>query len=75
MPERKILYADEGMVLTNGEIYGKTIYLADGMTADAFYQITDAEYEDIMSRDVISHDDVNEIEDMRAALAVLGVSK
>lgn len=42
--ERIILIAKDGMVLTNGEIYGKEIYLADGVSADSFYEITEAEY-------------------------------
>lgn len=44
MKTRTVLYADEGKVLTNGETYGKVIYLADGASPDAFYEITDEEY-------------------------------
>lgn len=44
MRTRVILYADEGKVLTNGEIYGKQINLAEGMSDDRFYEITEAEY-------------------------------
>ena len=48
MKSRKILYADEGKILTNGEIYGKQIFLADGMNEYHFYEITEEEYEEIM---------------------------
>lgn len=44
MKTRQILYAEEGMVLTDGENYGKVIYLADGVDASTFYEITDEEY-------------------------------
>lgn len=42
---RKVLYADEGKVLTDGEIYGKIIYLAEGLDESSFHEITEAEYE------------------------------
>lgn len=51
MKTRIILYADEGKVLTDGEIYGKTIYLADGADANDFNEITDEEYEKIMQEE------------------------
>jgi hypothetical protein len=35
------------MVLTDGETYCKTVYLADGTTADGWHEITEAEHEEI----------------------------
>lgn len=43
--ERKILHANEGMILTNGEVYGTQIFLAAGVDASAFHEITREEYE------------------------------
>ena len=51
MKTRKILYADEGKVLTNGEIYGTKIYLAEGMSAEDFYEISAEEYTRIMEEE------------------------
>ena len=45
---RDKIIASEGMILTNGEIYGREIFLADGISKDSFYEITQAEYEEIM---------------------------
>ena len=49
MKTRTIIYADEGMVLTDGTIYGKQIYLAEDVDADAFFEITDEEYSRMLS--------------------------
>lgn len=48
MKTRKVIYADDGKVLTNGEIYGSTIFLADGVSEGDFYEITDEEYQKIL---------------------------
>lgn len=42
--ERKIIKASDGMVLTNGNIYGRTIYLAEGLNESDFYEITEDEF-------------------------------
>lgn len=47
MKTRLIIYADDGMVLTNGEIYGTEIYLAEGASEKDWHEITQAEYEEI----------------------------
>lgn len=48
---RTPIIASEGKVLTNGEIYGKMIYLAEGVSAATFYEITDAEYAEILAKE------------------------
>lgn len=45
---RTKLTASIGKILTNGEIYGTEIFLAEGMSADGFFEITRAEYEERM---------------------------
>ena len=47
MKMRNILYADDGMVLTNGKTYAKVVYLADGADASEYREISEAEYENI----------------------------
>jgi hypothetical protein len=41
---RTVIKAQNGCILTNGEIYGRTVYLAEGADASAFYEITDEEF-------------------------------
>lgn len=50
MKHRTVLYADEGKVLTNGTDYGKQIFLADGVEASSYYEITESEYEEILEK-------------------------
>lgn len=52
MKERIVIYADEGKVLTDGTIYGKQIFLADGVGASVFHEITEAEYEEIQEAEM-----------------------
>lgn len=47
MKTRKILYAEDGYILTNGELYGKQIFLADSENEADWHEITDAEYAEI----------------------------
>jgi len=49
MEQRTILCANEGKVLTDGTIYGRRIYLAEGMSAGAFYEIGEDEYEELLA--------------------------
>lgn len=43
----KVLKADEGMRLTDGEIYAKTILLPENRSTEEFSEITEAEYIEI----------------------------
>ncbi len=45
---REVIEASEGMILTDGNVYGETIYLAEGVSKDSFYLITREEYQKIM---------------------------
>ena len=46
-----ILTADNGKYLTNGETYGKTVILPESADASLWYEITDAEYQEVQGGD------------------------
>ena len=47
------LTASEGYILTNGDAYGKEIYLGINDKAENWHEITDAEYADIVEKEAI----------------------
>lgn len=67
MGNRTVLYADPGMVLTNGTDYGRVVWLAVGADPNAYRQITEEEYNAIMASEQA------EAADYESALARLGV--
>lgn len=53
-----LLKADEGKVLTDGEVYGRTIYLANNRSPEEFHEITEAEYEEIQKQNEAEADNI-----------------
>lgn len=51
MKQRTVLYAEEGKVLTNGKEYGTVIYLAEGVRAYTYHEITQEEYEQLLAQE------------------------
>ena len=49
--ERRILTAKDGMIFTDGTIYGQKIYLEVGRSAEDFYEISRKEYENMMEEE------------------------
>lgn len=48
---RTSIKAKEGYILTNGEVYGTEIFLAEGMSAEDFREISKEEYEAIQAEE------------------------
>ena len=46
--------ADEGNILTDGKIYGTTIFLGSGRSISEFYEITLEEYDKILEETLIN---------------------
>ena len=49
------LTASEGHVLTNGESFGKIVYLASGDEGDGWYEISESEYEKIKEAEEVEN--------------------
>ena len=45
------LTASEGMILTNGEAYGKEVYLGCNDSPENWHEITEEEYENILAEE------------------------
>ena len=51
---RERITATDGHVLTNGEVYGTTIFLAEGVDASSFHEITREEYDAIFASEEVT---------------------
>lgn len=40
---RTVLIADEGMILTDGENFGKTVYLGEGADASEWHEVPESD--------------------------------
>lgn len=67
--EKQILIADDGMILTDGSLYGKRISIGVDRDPSEFWQITQAEYDAIME----AEEEPATEEDYQSALSKFGV--
>lgn len=67
---REYIEANDGMILTDGVIFGKKILLADGADQTKFYEITEEEYNELINEDP---ENTATEEDYQNALKDLGV--
>ena len=68
--ERTKLTASDGMIFTNGETYGRVVYLGTGDSPDNWYEITEEEY---AARTETDTEDAATEADYQAVLRELGV--
>ena len=71
--ENNILTADIGMVLTNGNTFGHTVYLGIGDSINNWHEITEAEAERLQSiepteTEATEADYINALEDLGVKL-------
>mgnify|MGYP003291518022 CR=1 FL=1 len=69
--ERTVLYADEGMILTNGVSFGKTIFLAAGESPESYTEIEEAVFLQMAESGSLGNEATET--DYQAALAEFGV--
>ena len=55
------LIASDGMILTNGEVFGKEVYLGTGDKPDNWHEITEEEYNEIQKELAESEGDSNDV--------------
>lgn len=67
----EILRAKEGMILTNGEAFGRVVFLGTGDSADNWHEITEAKYEALMES--ATDENTATDADYQAALREMGV--
>ena len=50
MRSRTVIFADNGKILTDGVIYGKQIFLAEGEYDFNYHEISEEEYQEILKK-------------------------
>lgn len=53
-----VIKAEKGKILTDGNIYGRMIYLAKNRSPEEFHEITETEYEEIQKQNEAEADNV-----------------
>lgn len=72
--ESNILKASEGMILTNGETFGKTVYLGKNDSIDNWYEITEEDAERLQNTETETPTNEATETDYINALEELGVN-
>lgn len=67
---RESIKANDGMILTDGVIFGKEIFVAQGTDTTTFYEITEEEYNELINEDP---ENTATEEDYQNALKDMGV--